>query len=261
MHVRLMMDNTTAVACVNKMGTSHSELCNSVTKSIWDFCTERNIWISAAYIPGKANVEADEESRRINHDAEWKINSDMLLKALLCLKAKPDIDLFASRINFQFPKYMAYRPDPAAIAIDAFSVSWADRDFYAFPPFCIISRVLHKIIRDRAKGVLVVPNWASQCWYPRLARMLTQPPVLLPPGKNLVSLPAQPARKHRLYRSLQLLICTVSGSDSDCRDFRSRLQQSFAHHGGVGHKSSIPCISGVGESMRAGETLIPFRHV
>ena len=69
-HLRLMMDNTTAVGCVNKMGTSHSVLCNEVNKEIWSFCVNRGIWLSAAYVPGKDNVEADEESRRINFDTE-----------------------------------------------------------------------------------------------------------------------------------------------------------------------------------------------
>ena len=40
-HVRFMMDNTTAVACVSKMGTSHSGECNAVTKEIWQFCIKR----------------------------------------------------------------------------------------------------------------------------------------------------------------------------------------------------------------------------
>jgi len=42
-HVRLMMDNTTAVVCVSKMGTSHLVQCNAVTKEIWQFCIKRNI--------------------------------------------------------------------------------------------------------------------------------------------------------------------------------------------------------------------------
>ena len=71
-----MMDNTTAVACVSKMGTSHSVQCNAVTKQIWQFCIKRNIWLSAAYIPGKTNTEADEESRRENRDTEWMLNRD-----------------------------------------------------------------------------------------------------------------------------------------------------------------------------------------
>ena len=54
-----MMDNTTAVGCVNKMGRSHSVPFNEVNKEIWSFCVDRGIWLSAAYVPGKDNVEAD----------------------------------------------------------------------------------------------------------------------------------------------------------------------------------------------------------
>ena len=61
-HVRLMMDNTKAVACVSKMGISHSHQCNTVTKEIWQFCAQHDIWVLSAYVPGNKNVEADEES-------------------------------------------------------------------------------------------------------------------------------------------------------------------------------------------------------
>ena len=103
--VRLMMDNTTAVACVSKMGTSHSVQCNAVTKEIWQFCIKRNVWLSAAYIPGKTNIEADEESSRENRDqdTEWMLNPDILSDALDRLDVKPEIDLFASRQTISFP--------------------------------------------------------------------------------------------------------------------------------------------------------------
>ena len=41
LHVRFMMDNTTVAACVNKMGTSHSDTCHSVTKQTKEFCIAR----------------------------------------------------------------------------------------------------------------------------------------------------------------------------------------------------------------------------
>ena len=41
----------------------------------------------------------------------------------------------ASRINYLFSKYISYRPDHEAFAIDAFSLQWSKLDFYAFPPF------------------------------------------------------------------------------------------------------------------------------
>ena len=81
------------------MGTNHSVPCNEVTNEIWSFCVDRGIWLSAAYVPGKDNVEADEESRRINFDTEWQIRSDLLRHALSILEFEPKIDLFASRPN------------------------------------------------------------------------------------------------------------------------------------------------------------------
>lgn len=40
--------------------------------------------------------------------------------------------------------------DLHSIAIDAFTLSWTQLDFYAFPPFCIINKVLNKIVSDKA---------------------------------------------------------------------------------------------------------------
>ena len=45
-----------------------------------------------------------------------------------------NIDLFASRINIQLPRFAAYRPDPEAETINAFSIQWTNLKFYAFPP-------------------------------------------------------------------------------------------------------------------------------
>jgi len=45
------------------MGGTHSIECNSAAKDIWQFCIEREIWISEAHIPGKNNTQADRESR------------------------------------------------------------------------------------------------------------------------------------------------------------------------------------------------------
>ena len=36
---------------------------------------------------------------------------------------KPDIDLFASRINYKCKKYVSYQTDPGAYAVDAFHLT------------------------------------------------------------------------------------------------------------------------------------------
>ena len=87
-----------------------------------EWCIQRHIWISAAHLPGSLNTVADTKSRCKNNNLEWMINPDMLQHALKQLSFKPEIDLFASRINKQFPVHALYRPDPNAMAIDAFTI-------------------------------------------------------------------------------------------------------------------------------------------
>ena len=168
-HVRLMMDNTTAVACVSKMGTSHSVQSNVVTKKIWQFSIKRNIWLSAAYIPGKTNTEANEEPRRENQDTEWVLNPDILSDALDRLDVKPETDLFASRLNHQFPRYISYKPDPDAEAVNAFTMSWSDVTFYAFPCFCIIPSVVQKNHQRQSKRDTAHPRLAQSAVVPNIS--------------------------------------------------------------------------------------------
>ena len=135
-----------------------------ITKQIWDFCIEKVVWLSAAHVPGRENVDADLESRKINSNTEWKLNTELLQQALQIriLGVNPDLDLFASRINTQLSSYVSFKPDPGAKAVDAFTLSWRDTRFYAFPPFCVIPKVLQNSCRDRTKGVVVVPDWPNE---------------------------------------------------------------------------------------------------
>ena len=216
-HVKLMIDNTTAVAVINNMGTCHSIECHSLAVQIWEFSMLHNItWLTAAHIPGSHNVRADMESRHFHsQDTEWMINPTLLSSALDALDFKPEIDLFASRLNRQFPKYCSFRPDPEASVIDAFTISWTEKNFYCFPPFSCILRVLQKIRQDRATGVLVVPMWPTQSWYPILTSLLLRPPVTLSPSKNCLSLPESPELIHPLHSKMSLLICLLSGNSSN----------------------------------------------
>lgn len=212
-HVRLLLDNSTAVALINKMGTSHSIDCNELTFNLWCWCKERDIWVSAAHIPGKDNKAADAQSRKINLDAEWMLNSNFLSEAIDILGFSPDVDLFASRANAQFHNFFSYKADPEAVAIDAFSVSWASFRLYAFPPFSVLLQVLAKIQREKATGIVVVPDWKTQVWWPLLLRLLKAEPWRLPRRFTVLQLPAYPERVHPLLPKLQLLACLVSGAE------------------------------------------------
>ena len=65
-----------------------------------------------------------------------------LNNALSQLSLRPNIDLFASLLSNQFPLYVSFKPDPGAVALDAFSLNLRYLKFYAFRPFSVINAFL-----------------------------------------------------------------------------------------------------------------------
>lgn len=209
-HVRLEVDNTTAVSYINNMGGTRSDRCNSVAKDLILWCKERKIWLTACHIAGKDNTEADRYSRKLSIHTEWQL--DPAVFSQLChLFGKPEIDLFAARTNHQLPKYMSLYPDPNACAINAFYHSWDDY-VYIFPPFNLIHRILKKLKEDKTRRALViVPVWKMQPWYTKLEKMIQKGPVYLKNSKKLLQQPSDPNMIHPLYPKLQLMACVLSG--------------------------------------------------
>ena len=70
---------------------------------------------------------------------------------MLITKHRP----FASRLNTPLSTFVSYRLDPKCIVVDAFLLDWSKLDFYAFPPFVCLNRVIQKIYQDKAKGIVI----------------------------------------------------------------------------------------------------------
>ena len=161
-HVQILCcHNTTAVNYITAMGGTRSAECNALASDIWQWAITRNIWLSAAHIPGVSNDAADNLSRDLNLDLEWMLSRQVFTK-ISDIFGQPDIDLFASRLNTQLADYVSWKPDPQAKFVDAFTVVWANMFFYAFPPFCLLPRCLQKITQEQATGILVIPLWTTQ---------------------------------------------------------------------------------------------------
>jgi hypothetical protein len=104
--------------------------------------------VTAQYVPGTSNVKADKLSRTIDCHLEWSLNDEVYHSIICRMGFTPEIDLFASRLNAKTDKFVSWHPQPGAITYDAFTVSWADLQCYAFPPFSLLPRVLAKILKD-----------------------------------------------------------------------------------------------------------------
>ncbi|XP_043499927.1 uncharacterized protein LOC122522709 [Polistes fuscatus] len=122
--ILLRVDNSTAIAYINKMGGTKYEYLNDLTYEIWEWCEQRNLWLFASYIPSKDN-EADEASR------------------IAC-------------------------------------------------------------------GILVVPNWCGQPWYPLWLSLLDSEPIIFHPDVNLLRSPCRKIQ-HPLAQKMSLMAARLSG--------------------------------------------------
>ena len=198
-----MCDNVTAISYANNVGSMKSQTCNNTACRIWDFSTKNQMWVSAAHVPGTINIEADKQSRVLEDATEWNLNPDLFHKIVEKF-GKPDIDLFATRINKQLDRYVSWHPEPEAMAVNDFSLTWNNNYFSMFPSFSLVGRVLVKIHRDKSNAATVVPDWPTQYWYPQLLQMTNQDPLYFRPSPRNLTLPHKPSVNHPLWKKHQL---------------------------------------------------------
>lgn len=208
--ILLRVDNTTAISCINRMGSIQYPHLHEIARKIWEFCEQRNLFIFASYIRSSDNTIADFESRRSQNDTEWELASYAFLQIVTAFGA-PEIDLFATRSNSKCDKYVSWKADPYAVCIDAFTIKWSDLYFYAFPPFAIILKTLNKIINDKATGIIVVPHWPTQPWFPVFKRLVVSKVVFFKPNSNLLISDNSRIHHHSLHKSLTLAAAVLSG--------------------------------------------------
>ena len=118
-HVRIMTDNTTALAYVNHHRGVKSPECNLVDLQIWDWAEQKGVWLSAAHIQGVENVLADFKSRVFADNLEWSLSHNIFGK-IVAIFGLPEIDLFASRLNSQNQRLMlltAWKASPCQIPV------------------------------------------------------------------------------------------------------------------------------------------------
>ena len=261
-HIQILSDNTTAVACLNKMAST-KQLLMKYTRKIWLWAIQRSIILSAKYLPGIDNEIADYESRKVEKlDSEWMLRKD-IFNDLCGLFGTPDIDMFATRLNCQIDKYVAWKPDPFAHGIDAFHQQWTDKLIYAFPPFSMIPKIIQLILHRRgaintsSRIMMIVPKWTTQAWWVPLLEMTIDYPIILP--RNSLVMPQHPRMEHRLKISLVCMI--ISPDRSTVRTFQDGLPRSYTPRGRVPLPNSTGRISIDGMTFVVNDKLITFRHL
>ena len=229
-HIEIQCDNVSAVKYVNDFGGMTSHDMDSLASKIWNWCINKNIFISAVHISGVSNVQADFLSRNFSDCTEWQLKRQIFDR--LCKQCfLPDIDLFASRLNRQLDKFVSWFPEVGAYRNDAFSFSWHSFSPYIFCPFNLVGRVVTKIIADGVnKALLIIPHWKSQLWFPMVVANLICFPIRLPRHADLLRLPHN-NQTHPMSKRLRMVAVVLSGNSSKVEEFRSQLQTSLPAHG------------------------------
>lgn len=207
-HIICHVDNTTAISYINKFGGCRSTYSHSIAKLIWQFCEENGHWLTATYIHTKANKLADQLSRGSINEHDFSLSDTAFSEIVKCF-GMPEVDLFATYVSKKCIRFWSWLPDPLAEGVDAFTNTWNEY-FYAFPPFILISRVLKKIRSDQSVGILVVPQWESQPWFPVFKNMITSKILYFKQNTDSI-LDLHFNRTHTMAAKMTLMAAVVSG--------------------------------------------------
>ena len=253
--VLLQLDNSTAVAYINNLGGTVSPSLSSLAKMLWLWALERDILLTAQRIPGVPNAVVDLKSRLERDKSDW-ILAHIVFQKINQTFRPLEVDLFATRLTHQLPRFYSWRPDPLAEAVDAFQQNWSMVKGYANPPWCLVGRVLKQVQAQEAKVILVAPVWKGQAWYPVLLEMLMYYPCLIPPQESLLQ-----REGHQRATEIipQLAVWPVSGKSTEVAAFLLRLHNSCLPHGGRSPRSHMsPSLENGPAGVQSG-VVIPFQ--
>jgi hypothetical protein len=197
-HVLLRIDNQTAEAFLRRSGGTRSRILCDMAVAIRKEMLGRDQILSLQHISSQDNDIADMLSRFHQNHWEYSLHPAVFRSILSFWQdvGTPDVDIFASRENHLLPRFVAWGPDSAAVAQDAFTLSHWGSFPWVHPPTPLLTRVLHTLDRMKTLAILVCPLWPNKPWWPVLHR-LTIDRLKLPPARQCLS--TSPGVKVRAY--------------------------------------------------------------
>lgn len=162
--VLLLCDNFATTRYVTK-GRGRVELLRDLTRDLHSALQAAQVrHLASVHLPGHLNRDADRLSRAVKDPTDWKLDP-AVFEAAAARWGRPTTDLFASPANAQTPRFFSKGRTPGAASSDAFLEPWTGHS-WANPPYTtkVISLMLAKVIREKARLTVCLPDWPSAPW-------------------------------------------------------------------------------------------------
>lgn len=173
--ILVQSDNKSVIYYINKEGGTRSQTLLHQTEELLTLAHEKNVSITARYIPGVVNSIADSLSRK-KPIPDWHL-STIILNKIFQLWGVPEIDLFATHRSAVVPRYAAQSlRDHQAEFVDAFSQEWNFNLAWVFPPPPLLPRVLQHLNSAQGVYIVVAPKWHQVFWRVDLKSRATRSP-------------------------------------------------------------------------------------
>jgi ribonuclease HI len=213
--IHLRTDNTTVMYDVNRKRAATTLV--KPLQWILDLTEREDLQITASHVPGVENGIADSLSR-LALSGDYQLRQEIFCRGLQELNTNVEVDLFATRQNKKIRNFVSIDSDPQALARDAFSLEWKGFLPLIHPPIPVILRCLRKVVEERVKGVMVLPDWRGQPWN-HLLQMVTIRHVNLGNTNQVLIQGAFMARSGQLLPPGTMIMCLVDGGmnrDGEC---------------------------------------------
>ena len=168
------VDNQAAVYVWENQYSKNYDLA-AIMKDIFQIMMKNNCSLTLVYVPSSEN-QADLPSRILSKsDTTISKRTWVYLEYLF---GKHDVDMFALESNAMVDyngvtlEHFTPRSSPFSAGIDAFSQCYVDeKNYHAFPPYCLIPAVISFVIEEKINCTLIFPQFVPiPSWFPVVLR-------------------------------------------------------------------------------------------
>ena len=133
--------------------------CHEVAVKIERLCREHNICLETFWLSRESKeIEyCDSWSKEVDTSDYWLTMEEF--ERLERMYGPFSADYFAFDRSFRKKPFMAKFAAGESMGINAFSVGWERGNGYFHPPAGLVWKVVRKAEREKARGVLVTPDW------------------------------------------------------------------------------------------------------